>query len=231
MKYAIHDTVRIPVGKTTLEAELALPHGADSIVIFCHASSRSRFSRRYHKAAHQLQHRGFGTLLLDLLTKEEDVAYYYTRADIELLTRRLTGVTEWLECAGPVAYRNIGYLAAGTGAAAALKASFYLPHVHAIVCQGGRPDLAEDILPLHETPVLLITGDQDKDSLERNLFAFEKLQCPKKLLEIKGAGQLFLENNAMNTLMEGAISWFNHHLKVPVGEMMPATAVAGTVVR
>lgn len=215
MKCFFHDTVKIPVGKVTLEGEFTLPQGAESIVIFSHASSRSRFSRRYQKIAQELQHLGYGTLLIDLLTEEEDAAYYYTRCDIELLTRRLTGVTEWLESYAPAAHLGIGYLAAGTGAAAALRAAYYLPNVLAVVCHGGRPDMAGDILQNVDTPVLLITGDLDHDILEHNLFAMEELQCRKKLIEIKGAGQLFLENNAMARVVGSAISWFNHYLKVP----------------
>lgn len=212
MKCFFHDTIKIPVGKVILEAELTLPRDAESIVIFSHASSRSRFSRRYQKIAKELQQHGFGTLLLDLLTEEEDIAYYYTRSDIELLTGRLTGVTEWLETYAPAAHLTIGYFAAGTGAAAALKAAYYLPHVQAVVCHGGRPDMAEDVLPLITTPVMLIAGDLDLDLLAHNVFAFEKLQCRKKLLRITGAGQLFLENNAMPRVIAGAMSWFNYYL-------------------
>jgi len=215
MKCFFHDTIQIPVGKVTLEASLTLPQDAESIVIFSLASSRSRFNRRYQKIAQQLQQRGFGTLLLDLLTDEEDAAYYYTRTNIELLTRRLTGITEWLECYGPAAHLSIGYFAAGTGAAAALKAAYYLPRIHAIVCQGGRPDMAEDLLPDIETPVLLIAGSADTNMMDHSQLAFEKLQCRKKLLEIKGAGQLFVENNAMSLVMENAIGWFNRYLKEP----------------
>ncbi|SEL39827.1 Dienelactone hydrolase [Chitinophaga rupis] len=215
MKCFFHDTVKIPVGEVMLEGEFTLPQDAGSIVVFSHASSRSRFSRRYQKIARELQHLGYGTLLLDLLTEQEDAAYYYTRCDIELLTRRLTGVTEWLEGYEPAAHLGIGYLAAGTGAAAALRAAYYLPHVLAVVCHGGRPDMADDILSKVETPVLLIAGDLDQDMLEHNRFAMEKLQCRKKLVEIKGAGQLFVENDAIARVTAEAISWFNHYLHVP----------------
>ncbi len=219
MKRLFHDVVNIPLGKVSLEAELTLPRGATAIIVFSHASSRSRFSRRYQKMALQLQQRGFGTLLLDLLTDEEDVAYYYTRSNIELLTRRLTGVTEWLECFPATAHLGIAYFAAGTGAAAALKAAYYLPHIRTVVCQGGRPDMAKDILEDIETPVLLVVGTLDNDILEHNLFAFEQLQCRKKLVEIKGTGQLFVENNAMAIVTENAINWFDHYLKA--GEYQP----------
>ncbi len=215
MKLFFHDTINIPVGRVMLEAELNLPEETGSLLIFSHASSRSRFSRRYQKIAQQLQQKGFGTLLLDLLTEEEDAAYYYTRSDIELLTRRLTGVTEWLERYPATAGLNMGYLAAGTGAAAALKAAYYLPHIQAVVCHGGRPDLADEVLPRLDTPVLLITGNQDKDMLAHNLYAFGKLQCRKKIIQIAGAGQLFVEKNAMAHVTDGAIKWFEHYLKVP----------------
>ncbi|HEU4552993.1 MAG TPA: alpha/beta hydrolase [Chitinophaga sp.] len=221
MKSFFHDTIHIPVGKVTLEAVLTVPEGAMSIVIFSLASSRSRYSRRYQKVAHQLQLRGFGTLLVDLLTNEEDAAYYYTRTNIELLTRRLTGITKWLEYYKPAAHLSMGYFAAGTGAAAALKAACGLPHIHTVVCQGGRPDMAADLLPDIEVPVLLIAGTLDADTLGHSQQAFEKLQCRKKLLEIKGAGQLFVENNAMSLVMENAINWFNHYLKVPLPQPAP----------
>ncbi|KAA2243285.1 alpha/beta hydrolase [Chitinophaga agrisoli] len=214
MKRFFHDTVRIPVGRASLEAELTLPQGSNAIVIFAHASSRSRFCKRYKKVAYQLQQEGYSTLLLDLLTHEEDIAYYYTRVDIKLLTDRMMAVTEWLESNPRTAQLSMGYFGAGTGAAAALKAASQRPQVQAIVCRGGSPDLVTDVLPEIEAPTLLIAGSMDHHVLKHNRSAFEHLQCPKQLLEIAGAGQMFVEGQAMDVVMEATTDWFHQYLAV-----------------
>lgn len=207
-----HHIVNIPAGGKILEGELIIPETAASIIIFCHGSGSSRFSPRNKMVATQLQEYNFGTLLFDLLTKEEDEAHYYTRFDIQLLCNRLIGVTEWLENFPQAHHCKLGYFGASTGAAAALYAAASLPQIHAIVSRGGRPDLAADVLSQITTPTLLIVGSLDHEIIALNRLAYERLQGPKKLLIIEGAGHLFEEGKAMDQVAEDAAIWFNLYL-------------------
>lgn len=209
-----NEIVKIPVDNKLLEGELIIPETAESIIIFCHGSGSSRFSPRNKSVAAQLREYNFGTLLFDLLTKEEDAAHYYTRFDIQLLSNRLTSVTEWLENFPPAHQCKLGYFGASTGAAAALNAAYALPQIHAIVSRGGRPDLAANVLSQITTPTLLLVGSLDHEVIAYNRFAYERLQGPKKILIIEGAGHLFEEGNSMNQVAEDAAIWFNLYLQV-----------------
>ena len=145
MDLRFNNEVNIVLEKVMLEGELVLPREADSIVIFSHDSGSSRFSPRNKMVAQRLNSAGIGTLLLDLLSQEEDLDYS-TRFDIELLTERLVGATEWLEKFEAAENCRMGYFGASTGAASALKAAAYLPQTRAVMSRGGRPDLAMEIL-------------------------------------------------------------------------------------
>jgi dienelactone hydrolase len=164
-----------------------------------------------------LQEHGFGTLLFDLLTEEEDQRYH-TRFDIDLLTKRLVGATEWLEGLAVANHCRIGYFGASTGAAAALKAAAVLPQIEAVVSRGGRPDLAMDSLPQVEAPVLLIVGGLDHDVLKLNQQAYIFIESEKKWKVIPGATHLFEEHGAMEQVCESAASWFEKYLQ-PVANL------------
>ena len=155
--------------------------------------------------------KNFGTLLFDLLTEEED-KYYYNRFNIDLLTKRLAGATEWLEKFPAANDCRIGYFGASTGAASALQAAAHLPHIGAVVSRGGRPDFAMDHLQSVEAPTLLIVGRLDTDVLELNKEAYSKLQCEKELEVVEGATHLFEEPGKMEIISELAAAWFEKYL-------------------
>lgn len=215
MRY--HNEVEIPVGKVILRGELIVPLKAKGIVIFSHGSGSGRLSPRNKMVANYLQQKNFGTLLLDLLTEKED-QQYHNRFDIDLLTKRLIGATEWLEKRPTVKACKIGYFGASTGAASALKAAAYLPDIGAVVSRGGRPDLAMDLLGKVEAPVLLIVGSLDRDVLQLNREAYIQLGGERKLKIIDGASHLFEEPGTMEKVCEEASAWFQKFL-MPVEAM------------
>ncbi|HEX6848014.1 MAG TPA: dienelactone hydrolase family protein [Chitinophagaceae bacterium] len=210
MDIHIPEEVKIPVGKTILKGELIIPPKARAIVIFSHGSGSSRFSKRNQMVAKYLQGKDFGTLLFDLLTEQED-QHYLNRFNIELLSKRLIGATEWVEKLAAKDCR-IGYFGASTGAASALKAAAQLPQICAVVSRGGRPDLAMTDLRKVKAPTLLIVGSLDYDVLQLNKEAFMKLECEKNLEVVKGATHLFEEPGKMEIVSELAGNWFEDHL-------------------
>ena len=140
--------VHIPIDAAQLEGALVLPEQTQGLVVFAHGSGSSRFSPRNNFVARVLHEAGIGTLLLDLLTEEEDEDYA-TRFDIDLLTKRLLLVTSWLQTQPQTQHLAFGYFGASTGAAAALKAAASVGSgIAAVVSRGGRPDLAESVLAL-----------------------------------------------------------------------------------
>lgn len=212
MELRFYNEVKIPIRKIFLKGELVIPSHANSIVVFSHGSGSSRLSPRNKMVADYLHQHNFGTLLFDLLTEGED-QYYHNRFDIELLTRRLVGATEWLENFEPAYHLSIGYFGASTGAASALGAAAYLPKIQAIVSRGGRPDLARHALKKVESPTLLIVGGLDYDVLHLNMEAYAQLNCDKKLEIIKGASHLFEEQGMMKQVCEKACAWFEKYMQ------------------
>jgi dienelactone hydrolase len=212
MNYRFKSEVNIPVGNITLYGELTIPSSADAIVIFAHGSGSGKNSPRNQQVASHLNHHHIGTLLLDLLTEEED-RHYHNRFDIELLTKRLVGTTEWLHEQPDAKDCMIGYFGASTGAAAAIKAASYLPQIKAIVLRGGRPDLAMDNLPNVDAPTLLIVGRLDYEVLRLNKEAYVQMNCEKRLHVIEGATHLFEESGMMERVAELTIDWFEKHLQ------------------
>ena len=157
--------VRVATGRVTLEGNLVVPEGAAGVVLFAHGSGSSRRSPRNRSVARDLQERGLATLLIDLLTADEEAIDRETahlRFDIDLLAERLAGATDWLLAQPETRHLRIGYFGASTGAAAALVAAALRPRsIGAVVSRGGRPDLAGDALPRVEAPTLLIVGGDD----------------------------------------------------------------------
>lgn len=200
--------LRIPLSGVQLEGMLALPEQTQGLVVFAHGSGSSRFSPRNNFVARVLRDAGIGTLLLDLLTKEED-AVYATRFDIDLLTERLLMVTSWLRDQPQTQHLVIGYFGASTGAAAALKAAAAIgAEVGAVVSRGGRPDLAEKALPQVHSPTLLLVGGNDEVVLQLNRQAYERLQSFKQLVVIPGATHLFEEPGTLEEVARLAAQWF-----------------------
>ena len=182
--------VSINVGKVSLPGELLIPSGAKGIVLFSHGSGSSRFSKRNQVVAKYLHRKNFGTLLFDLLTEHED-EQIYNRFNIDLLTRRLIGATQWLEALNEARNLGLGYFGASTGAASALKVAAVIPQIQAVVLRGGRADLAYEDLHKVKAPTLLIVGSLDYDVLLLNKKAYAQLGCEKKLEVVEGATHLF----------------------------------------
>ena len=212
MDLHFHKEVSIPVGKVTLPGELFIPLKAKAIIIFSHGSGSSRLSERNQIVAKYLHEKNLGTLLFDLLTAEED-QHYDNRFDINLLTKRLVGATEWMERLPAAKDCRIGYFGASTGAASALQAAAQLSEIGAVVSRGGRPDLAMDHLENVEAPTLLIVGGLDTEVIELNKQAFKKLHCLKDLTIVEDATHLFEEEGMMDKVAELASAWFEKYLQ------------------
>lgn len=205
--------ITIPAGAASLEGELILPARTSSVVLFAHGSGSSRLSPRNTYVASVLQQHGIGTLLFDLLTREED-RDYATRFDIPLLSRRLLAATAWVKANPQTHTLNIGYFGASTGAAAALQAAAELgAKIRAVVSRGGRPDLAGDeALRKVQAPTLLIVGGYDNGVIELNQQAYALLNCEKELTLIPGATHLFEEPGTLQQAAHSAANWFAQHL-------------------
>lgn len=208
--------VRIAVGAAALEGNLTLPIGARGIVLFAHGSGSSRFSPRNRYVADALHQGGLGTLLMDLLTPEEEERDQRTRQyrfDIGRLAERLVGALGWLAQAPETQGRRVGLFGASTGAAAALIAAAQQPAVvGAVVSRGGRPDLAGDALPQVQAPTLLIVGGADTPVIALNEAALAGLRAKKRLTIIPGATHLFEEPGALEEVARLARDWFLQHL-------------------
>jgi putative phosphoribosyl transferase len=212
-----NNEVRIPINSIVLEGNLVIPKGAQGIVIFAHGSGSSRHSSRNKYVAWKLQKEGFGTLLFDLLTAEEeriDMVTAHLRFDIDLLANRLVAVTKWFLINFVTENLNIGYFGASTGAAAALIAAKEKSNaIKAIVSRGGRPDLAEKALPNVKAPTLLIVGGNDFQVIDMNQWALERLNVKDKELKIvPGATHLFEESGALEEVAHLAGEWFKRYL-------------------
>jgi pimeloyl-ACP methyl ester carboxylesterase len=204
----------IDTGDAELQGDVVLPQDARGIVLFAHGSGSSRFSARNRYVADYLVAGGLGTLLFDLLTAEEemrDLRDASLRFDIDLLTRRLAGVTRWLCRQAWATHLRRGYFGASTGAAAALAASVEC-EVHAIVSRGGRPDLAGAALTGVAAPTLLIVGSQDPVVIELNEQALQLLQCEARLEIVPGATHLFEEPGTLDQVAALALRWFRRWL-------------------
>lgn len=207
--------VSVTAGSVTLAGNLDIPQGAKGIVLFAHGSGSSRFSPRNQFVAQMLQKAGLATLLLDLLTPQEEAIDRQTkrlRFDIDRLAARLIGATHWLQESLSTRNLNIGYFGASTGSAAALvAASFCQDAVSAIVSRGGRIDLAGEALSRVKAPTLLIVGGDDTPVLQLNQKALVQLQMKKQLAVITGATHLFEEPGALEQVAQLASRWFNHY--------------------
>ena len=210
---ASRQQITITAGTASLEGELVLPDHTSCVVLFAHGSGSSRLSPRNIYVASVLEEAGIGTLLFDLLTREED-RNYATRFDITLLSRRLLAATAWVKNNPQTHALKIGYFGASTGAAAALQAAAQLgQEIKAVVSRGGRPDLAGDeALRKVQAPTLLIVGGYDDVVIELNQQAHALLGCEKKLAIVPGASHLFEEPGTLEQAAYKAADWFKLHL-------------------
>jgi fermentation-respiration switch protein FrsA (DUF1100 family) len=207
-------TVReIEIAPNGVAGTLAIPAGASALVVFAHGSGSSRFSPRNRAVAHALNERGIATLLMDLLTSEEE-ADRANVFDIHLLAGRLVDAVRWLGDEEETRSLALGFFGASTGAPAALVAASRLGRrVGAVVSRGGRPDLAGEVLERIVTPTLLIVGGADFGVFELNEDAYTRLKAPKALKIIPGATHLFPEPGALEAVIEHATAWFKTYLQ------------------
>jgi len=213
-----HCEVSIPSGAVMLQGTLNVPEHGQGLVIFSHGSGSSRNSARNVSVANVLRDAGIATLLLDLLTREED-ADPEVRFDIPLLTERLGDAVRFVSRAAATCSLRIGLFGASTGAASALRLAAEMPDkVRAVVSRGGRPDLVGDqMLPLVRAPTLLIVGGEDREVIALNRAAVRYLQCEQSLVLVPGAGHLFEEPGTLDRVAVLAREWFARHLiRVPV---------------
>jgi pimeloyl-ACP methyl ester carboxylesterase len=210
--------VKIRTGDAMLTGELTLPTNACSIILFVHGSGSSRHSVRNRYVASVLQAAGFGTLLFDLLTEDEEAIDSHNghlRFDIGLLAERLIEVTHWIQANPSTENLLIGYFGASTGGAAALVAAAVLGRqITSIVSRGGRPDLAGDALTAVKSPTLLIVGGFDGAVIELNRQALAQLSCEKSLQIVPAASHLFEEPGKLEEVATIARDWFKRTITI-----------------
>lgn len=208
--------VQIQSRRAVLSGNLIIPEGAVALVLFAHGSGSSRHSPRNQFVARTLNDAGLATLLVDLLTQEEeaiDIGTREHRFNIGLLAERLVHATKWAKQQDETRDLPIGYFGSSTGGAAALVAAAEIPQdVRAVVSRGGRPDLAGDALPKVQAPTLLIVGGNDDIVIELNEMARDQMRCDVKLEIVPGATHLFEEPGALEKVAKLASDWFNVHL-------------------
>ena len=219
-KLATIEAVTVPVGATTLKANLRVPPAAQGLVIVAHGSGSSRFSSRNRQVAEFLGSRGFATLLLDLLTAEEEAIDEQTTAfrfDIPRLGPRVSATADWAATRADVGRLPIGCFGASTGAAAALIAAAERPGaIAAVVSRGGRPDLAGEALGRVRAPTLFIVGGDDKLVIELNREAMRQMRAHVELEIVPGATHLFEERGTLDQVANLAASWFALYLHCEV---------------
>lgn len=206
----------VPAHEVGLRGDLVVPDGANGMVLFAHGSGSGRHSPRNRYVAQGLHDRGIGTLLLDLLTEDEervDLRTRHLRFDIELLAGRLTGPIDWLRGRRDTKDLPIGLFGASTGAGAALRAAARRPdEIRAVVSRGGRPDLAGEALARVRAPTLLIVGGEDRVVIDLNERARRALTAHVRLDVVPGAGHLFEEPGALDEVVRLAGDWFADHM-------------------
>ena len=211
--------VKIPLGQINLAADVAVPARALGLVVFAHGSGSGRHSPRNRHVAAVLNQGEVATILIDLLTEQEeslDIQTAELRFDIRLLARRLVGITDWISLQPRLRELGLGYFGASTGAAAALVGAAERPTmVQAVVSRGGRPDLAGDALRRVVAPTLFIVGSRDPEVLDLNCSAIGQLpgKTEHKLEIVRGASHLFEEPGTLDQVAILARDWFRKYLK------------------
>jgi putative phosphoribosyl transferase len=209
--------IHIEAGKTRLEAILNMPAEAAGVILFASGSGTSRNSRRSSYLADYFHHYGMATFLMDLMTEDEerqDIFARKLRFDIDVLAERLAYGVDWLKQHTQARDLPTGLFGTSTGAAAALALAAQRPiDVHALVCRGGRPDLASAFLEQVSAPTLLIVGGYDIPVIDLNRAALESLRCEKRLDIVPGATHLFEEPGALEDVAQLATNWFQKYLK------------------
>jgi putative phosphoribosyl transferase len=210
--------VQIAINGSRLHGDLQVPSPVLGLVIFVHGSGSSRFSPRNRQVAHELNKRGLATLLLDLLTPDEQIIDEQTmqlRFDISLLGSRTTQVANWVLRHPELGQLPIGLFGASTGAAAAMIAAAVMPdRIAAVVSRGGRADLGENALEVVKAPTLLIVGAEDNVVLDLNRKAQKRMHCAAELYVVPNATHLFEEPGALEEVARVAGDWFVKYFPV-----------------
>ncbi|MBI2896263.1 MAG: DUF5335 family protein [Deltaproteobacteria bacterium] len=218
-------SVRVTTDALILDGDLALPPRAEGVVLFAHGEGSDRFSPRNRYVARRLREAGFGTLLVDLLTREEEHIDFHTHQyglDVDLLAGRISSAIGWLARDRETAGLPVGLYGAGTGGAAALVAAAeHAERIRAVVCRSARTDLARSSLAQVCAPTLLVVGSRDEEILAFNRETMTELLTEKKLEVIPGATRLFPEAGALRQLGRVARAWFERHM---VAAREPASA-------
>ena len=211
-----HTSVSVPAAGVVLQGDLSMPSVPNGVVLFAHGSGSSRHSPRNRYVAEVLNEHSLGTLLVDLLTAEEereDEIDAHLRFNIDLLTERLVAITDWLASLPQVRGHGIGLFGASTGAAAALMTAAERPDlVKAVVSRGGRPDLAGSAASLVLAPTLLIVGGRDTAVIQMNRDAMALMKRKTELKIVPGATHLFEGRGALAQVASLAADWFTTHL-------------------
>jgi putative phosphoribosyl transferase len=215
------EAVRIDLGRVAVEGDLDVPASVAGLVIFAHGSGSSRFSRRNRAVAATLQQSGFATLLLDLLTRQEEIEDERTRRhrfDIPLLGARVVAAADWAQERPDLGHLPLAFFGASTGAAAALIAAAMRPAVtRAVISRGGRPDLAEEALTHVTAPTLLIVGGDDEPVIDMNRNAMRRMHGHVALEIVPGATHLFEEPGTLEEVARLAAAWCDRHLRMARG--------------
>ena len=208
--------LRLEVSSVSLAAELVMPEHAQSVVVIIDGGTSPMRSMRDARVAESLQSSGIGTLTLDLLTNDELVIDEKTRTlrfDVPLLSKRLIDVTDWIATQPATRGLPIGYFAGDAAAAAALIAAAARPRaVAAVVCRGGRPDLASSALPCVAAPTLLVVGGNDTATIPLNEWAFHRLRGTRELVLVDDAAHLYESAKALDEVCHLTERWFTKHL-------------------
>jgi putative phosphoribosyl transferase len=207
----VERTVRVPTAGVLLDGDLAVPvEEPRGVVLFAHGSGSSRHSPRNRRVAGVLQESEWATLLLDLLTPQEEQVDLRTRElrfDIARLARRLTGAADWLAQQRDTAQLPLAVFGASTGAAAALITAAERPErVRLVISRGGRPDLAGDALARVQAPTLLIVGERDPHVRQLNERAAAVMRAPVSIAVVPAATHLFEEPGALEAVIDLAVS-------------------------
>ncbi|MFD6661916.1 dienelactone hydrolase family protein [Micromonospora chalcea] len=211
--------VSVPVVDAGLVGDVSVPGNAGGVVLFAHGSGSSRHSPRNMAVGRALNDRGLATVLVDLLTADEEARDEVTaelRFDIGMLAERLAGIVDWMGADPELGQLPVGLFGASTGAAAALVAAAARPdRVGAVVSRGGRPDLAGSSLTGVRAPTLLLVGGLDEQVIVLNEQARDALGEVAELRIVPGATHLFEEPGTLEQVAEQAGTWFTTHLRQP----------------
>lgn len=206
------ETLKLDLGKLTLEGDLTFPSIPKGLVLFAHGSGSGRFSPRNGFIAQYLNKKGYATFLFDLYALG-DPELDQQEFNLRILSSRLKDVTVKLKSLPFLAKLPVGYYGSSTGAAVVLRAASLLPgHVHAVVSRGGRTDLVDDALSLVQAPTLLLVGENDPFILKLNRASLDQIETTKTLKIIPNAGHLFEEAGALEAVAMETVAWFKTYL-------------------